>query len=327
MNTECAPESRFRGIVSVLLLLTLVCGCKLKNLTDFYIGNAGASLPGRGLAADGTDFVWTMNAGILVDRDLAPVDRIQGEQILAEAEAKVRLRAPWLKLRFILDQPLDAEYILTTLTRDKKALQAARKPENRIIDLDPADLDHNVLIEKLDPGRIQPLIGQLRALQKQRNLAGEPLVAARPQSSLLQWRLFLRDQVRYDVILTNAVIFPDEIAASVFVLNQDGTVRAAILPASGRSALEQNALLFSLHGHSQPGAGVADALSAMLLLDGPQSHQEARRRQLGTLVRFYKEGACPERPAQVQLPEEARRAVETAYQNAELACGGGGKKD
>jgi len=293
----------------------------MKYLTDFYVGNAGASLPGRGLAIDGTNFVWTLNAGILADRDLAPIDRVAGEQILKEAARRAESRMPWLKLRFILDQPLDAQYILTTLTRDKKALQAARKPENRILDLDPADLDHNVLIEKLDP-RIRPRLLQLRALQAQKNLAGEPLVAARPESSILQWRLFLRDQVRYDVILTNSVIFPDE--DRLLTLNADGSVRAAVLPASGRSAMEQNAILLTTHGQGRPSAELGDALVHLLLLDGPQSDQEARRRQLATLVRFHKDGTCPQRPSLAGLAGDIRHSVETAYENAEMACG---KKD
>jgi hypothetical protein len=325
MNTECAPEFRLpKSLLLICLLAALTAGCKLKNITDFYIGNAGASLPGRGLEAKEGRLVWTVNAGILNDRDLPPMDRIAGEALLKEAASAVEARHPWLQLRFILDQPLDAEYILSTLTRDKKALMASRKPENRVLDLDPADLEHNLLIEKLDPARISPLLLRLRALQSQKNQAGIPLVSARPESSLLQWRLFVRDQVRYDVILTNAVIFPDEIATDVFLQNTDASVRAAILPALGRSAMEQNGLLFSLHGSRTHKEDLSATLTSLLLLGEPAASPQ-RQKQLATLVEFHKSGRCPDSPASIPLPAEAKKALETAYHNTALACEG--KKD
>lgn len=325
MNTECAPETHlWKRLLLCCLLAGLIPGCKLKNLTDFYIGNAGASLPGRGLAVDQERLVWTVNAGILNDRDLPPADRVLGESLLKEAASRVEQKSPWLQLRFILDQPLDAEYILTTLTRDKKARMAAHRPENRILELDPADLDHNREIEKTDPARIKPLLLRLRALQEQKNRAGQPLVSGRPESSLLHWRLFVRDQVRYDVILTNAVIFPDELQTDLFLQNTDGSVRAAILPALGRSAMEQNGLLFSLHGSKEHKEDLAAALTSLLLLGEPAAPLE-RRRQLGTLVEFHKSGRCPDAPAVIPLPPEPAKAVQTAYRNAALACEG--KKD
>lgn len=295
-------------------------GCRLKYLTDFYIENAGASLPGRGLKKTDTGLEWTVNAGILNDRDLPPIHRPEGQRILDQAARAAREAAPWLKMRFILDQPLDAEYILTTLTRDKKALQAARKPENRVLDLDPAALEHNSLIEKTNPALVGPRLAALKSLQLRKNQAGMSLVRAVPQSSLLGWRLFLRDQVRYDVILTNAVIFPDELDAEGIEVGADGAVVAAILPASGRSSMEQNALLLAA---SAPDASVARSIQSLLLLHGSG---DRRRAQLEGLAEYYAGGPCASAPdpAGSGLSAAAQKALLTAYENLKHACG---KKD
>ena len=83
---------------------------------------------------------------------------------------------------------------------------------------------------------IQGILETLQDLQKKTSSSGRPLVYDKLSVSGMVWREFMRQQTRYDLVLTNAFVLSDDLSEPIGDLA--GGVRFQVSSAPSRSAME-----------------------------------------------------------------------------------------
>ncbi|MCE9599418.1 MAG: hypothetical protein K8S54_15745 [Spirochaetia bacterium] len=321
-----------------LLLLTLYA-CSPADISDFYIRRIHASLPGRGLSEENGQIVWTINAGIYQDADLPALTRKESEPLLAAAAKIVRKSVPEIELRFILDQPQDAEYMLSTLIREKKQAPGV-KDDVPLLSLEPGPYAHDenlgILSRAGAAARAPVLLEQISRLQSIKNNVGQPVLSGKNLCKSSRWEAFFRNQVRYDLILTNGVFFQDSLTSeSDGRLRDDGALLWKIYGSPGRSAMDLSAAVFSVQGLSEgQRAGELAELLLMLVLpvdnaglkrfkrDPAFAEAQLRKRMayLRSLLKFHATGACEAFVFDFSVDSERRRAAESGMNHLRRIC-------
>ncbi|MBL8019012.1 MAG: hypothetical protein JNM27_05065 [Leptospirales bacterium] len=321
------------------LLLLALYACSPSDISDFYIRRTHASLPGRGLSEENGQIVWTLNAGIYQDADLPALTRKEAEPLLAEAAKIVRKSVPEIEIRFILDQPQDAEYMLSTLIREKKQV-GAEKNQEALLNLDPgpAAMDENraLLAKSTAASQAPRILSQIQHLQGLKNNAGLPLLSGKNLCKSSRWNAFFRNQVRYDLILTNGVFYPDSLASeSEQLLRPDGALLWKIYASPGRSAMDQSAAVFSLQG-APPEARIRELADLLLMLVLPvdssgltrfkgdpgfaAAHLSRRMVYLRSLVRFHSTGRCEGLSLDFAIDRERKAAASSGLAHLRRIC-------
>lgn len=323
---------------STLLLLALYA-CSPSDISDFYIRRTHASLPGRGLSEENGQIVWTLNAGMYQDADLPALTRKEVEPFLAEAAKIVRKSVPEIEIRFILDQPQDAEYMLSTLIREKKQV-GSEKSQELLLNLDPgpAALDENraLLAKSTAASQAPRILSQIEHLQRLKNNAGLPLLSGKSLCKSSRWNAFFKTQVRYDLILTNGVFFPDSLASeSEQLLRPDGALLWKIYPSPGRSAMDQSAAVFSVQG-APPEARIRELTDLLLMLvlpiDAPGldrfkrdpgfagAYLSKRMVYLRSLTKFHATGSCEGLTFDFAIDRERKTAANSGIAHLRRIC-------
>jgi len=276
----------------IVMILLSAQACSKKDITDFYIRRVHASLPGQGLSESDGRINWTMNAGIYYDSDMPSINRARIEPLLAAASLLARKEFPDVEVRTILDQPQDGQYMLNMLTRDKKALSSRQTA--LVLQLDSSKFgeeENRETIAKagrsLDSNKI---LHEIAALQSVKNLSGQPALADKNVCSVFLWDAYFHDQVRYDLIFTNAILFQDSLKDPAERReNADGSLIWKIFASPGRSAMENNAAVFSLYRMEDARAAqeIADLL-LILVLATDQAHLDAMRANRPMMLEFQK---------------------------------------
>ncbi len=232
---------------------------------------AQASLPypGTGLGIRDQGLVWELTVGVLNSRDFPRINRKQAREFLDRAAGDLNRELPGLQVRFILDQPLDASFMMERLIRKKARLAARFRDESRILFLDGGSSSKELNRKKvaaagLKPGVAARMLKHVELLRNKRVPGSEtPVLSDRMESSDLVWREFLRQQVRYDLVLTNALVFGDDLDVPVRFQGEPGAARMRISRAEGRTGMEGLAAYISLYGGT--GNGRERDLRAALL--------------------------------------------------------------
>ena len=162
-------------------------------------------LKGTGLYMEGSQLFWSINVGILQDSEFQEKSVAELRPVLRESREELSQILPGIKLKYVIDQPLNVVFIMErTLFRGKKE----------------------------DLSAIMPIQGLSKGLAKS------------PLSKKLSfrdstWRSYIGQQVRYDIILSNALIYPDKRERHPeLLLWPDGSLRLALGAMPGRSAME-----------------------------------------------------------------------------------------
>ncbi len=196
---------------------------------------------------------WEVSAGCLNDRDFPAIEPATFRAVAAPVE-RLLGTVPGLSVRFIPDQPMDAQFIMErTAPRQRKA--AIRAARDGLLDLS-ADADNSAVWARLGASpAVRESRETWRAARRLRSANGQPFFYDKLPSSDFAWRAFLRDQGRYDLVLTNAFLFPDDLRHKRLPDERDrlGGVRTRIAAAEGRPSLEGWAVVLSANEEVQGG--------------------------------------------------------------------------
>lgn len=249
------PRSSRAGLLFVLFLFgTLASRCDgLAEFLDPY------QLPVRGLSqlpdpTGGTqrseqispNLLWTLNVGILNDSELPELAVADIQPLLEEVSNRLKPLLPGVEVRFIVDQPMNSVFLIERSVRRKGFLGPKYNEDGSVLLLGPglATAEKNRI-------RLREIAG-LNVAQTERELAqladltGSGCVSEKLPASEYVWRAYLAGQVRYDLVLTNALIYADDLTSRtrpaghrIEYWNPDlRFVRQALVPMAGRSALE-----------------------------------------------------------------------------------------
>ncbi len=247
MTTEPHPATKTDRSLSVFILfsflslLFLSAACKKS-------ADASADRFYKSLSVEDGKLYWSLNVGVLNDGLRRELDRATVEPLLTAAVDRVTKLCPAVSIRFIADQPLDADYIIDHTVR-RRSLSLRSDRESPVLFLTSSAEDVNTLKLK-KAGRSDALtakvLERLRDAEKHRDTSGVEWLSNRSSGSAFVWRAYLREQVRYDLVLTNAYIFPDELnSPDASAAGVEG-VETALWEAEGRTAGEGTAGLVSL---------------------------------------------------------------------------------
>ena len=196
----------------------------------------------------------TLSVGCLNDRDFAPYGAIDFRALAKAAEALLRTGSG-LSIRLIPDQPMDAQFLMERTAPRNRARYRAQM-EGRLLSLAP-DADNRSVWERA--GRPHGILESLSETGRYRAQSGMPFLYDKLPASDFAWRAFMADQGRYDVVVTNAFIFPDEPSNLPAVRDSRGGVRARLLRTHGRGSLEGWGGLLNINEELRPGGGGVDS--------------------------------------------------------------------
>ena len=165
---------------------------------------ASRQLKGTGLFIQKKQLFWNISVGILQDSGFQEQNVAELRPVLLESAKEAAQILRGIKIKYIIDQPLNVVFIMErTLGRGKK--------ENLHI---------------------------MKAKGLSERLAKSPLsenLSFRDST----WRSYIGQQVRYDLLLTNALIYPDNPERHKELLSgQEGILKLGLGAMPGRSAME-----------------------------------------------------------------------------------------
>ena len=229
--------------ILVCLLPVLSCGNPLRSLQAPGTGLSGETPPG---------LTWELTVGVLNDQDFPPLKVERLRESLAGAARRLKEVLPGLNLKFIIDQPQNAAFIMPRQTRKRRVLENRQSPEHSVLLLGPGQVIQKINRSKLKHRSIseslqKSYLDELDKLQKTELRPGIFLLYDKFPVSDLNWREFLRQQVRYDLILTNAFIYPDDLQAPLEGRKPGFGVRSRLLRAEGRLGMEGFGAFLSLN--------------------------------------------------------------------------------
>ncbi|MCB1320167.1 MAG: hypothetical protein KDK34_07935, partial [Leptospiraceae bacterium] len=171
-------------------------------------------LPLHGVSREANQLVWTLNVGILNDADLPPIAPAIIEQALQAAADRLERNLPGVRINWILDQPMNSVFLMQQAIRDKHFMDARTDPVGPVLELGPGREAVNQ--RKLDAAlsRAADRDSYRQNLQLWHSLRfpdEAPVLEDKLCASDHVWRSYFQEQVRYDLIFTNAVVFGDHI--------------------------------------------------------------------------------------------------------------------
>ncbi|MBX7056844.1 MAG: hypothetical protein K1X75_02170 [Leptospirales bacterium] len=237
----------------LIVVQSVFVGCE-RFWKDLREDARGHQLRARGISErpDG-DLQWTIAVGALNDSEFSELSRAALTPVLDRTQALLEQRLPGLHIAFILDQPMNSVFLMERSMRSEGGVV-----RTALIDLNrESEIRNRKLL--LDAGRsaaeVTLLLRQLADLQQKALDAERPCLESKLSSSEETWLSYLRHQPRYDLILTNALIFADGVDRRPFSSSDEDGARSVMGgPALGRSGMEGWGLVLSLNswapGHS-----------------------------------------------------------------------------
>jgi len=236
-------------------------------------------LRGKGLArtADG-GLLWTLNAGVLNDSQLPELQRKDVEPVLESAAREASRLLPGMEFRILADQPMNALFLMERTIRAENYLARRTEAEGPVLRLSGDDAARAANRRKLEiagfpSARADALLDLLARLQEtplepgggaSGPDKGQPVEVAeigsgclhqKPAASAHVWRVYLSQQIRYDLLLTNAFVIEDDLRRYSSATPRGALVpveRPTLLPVPGRTALEGSGALVSWAGRLAP---------------------------------------------------------------------------
>ncbi len=179
---------------------------------------------------------WTVAVGALNDSEFTELRREAIEPILRLAEEDLAARLPGLKVSFLLDQPMNAVYLMERGLRRRS--DQAPPPRLRLsVDAEAANRAL-LLSQRRSVAESELRLGALRRLAELTLTSGEPCISPKLSASAEIWKRYLSEQQRYDVIITNGLLFPDGVDVGAMAIAADGGVEMLLGAALGRTAME-----------------------------------------------------------------------------------------
>ena len=216
-------------------------------------------LPAKGLTQDSSGrLIWELNIGVLNDRDFPLHASADIRALLKRAGAELSRTAPGLNFRFIVDQPMNANFIMNRALGKKKRMPGGSRisPGSPLLLLSPGETSARLNRKKLEragysgPERDR-VLRNLKELARQKALRGVPLLYNKTPAGSWNWRKYVSVQVRYDLIFTNGYIYEDDTRRG---RGTDRGVRWFIGEAPGRRGMEGwgGLLVLAVRGKGTP---------------------------------------------------------------------------
>ena len=250
------------SILLIALLFSSTHCDKYQNSPKHPEYPGSGQLKGTGLFLQDGQLFWNITVGILQDSEFEEASLAQLRPVLLESTREMERILPGIKLKYIIDQPLNAVFMIQrTLGQPKQkgerpAFLAALSEQSSLLLLSNSANAKRINRQKLknsglDPKQTQKELQYLEALQNKRkapeqissqdstkNSAGT-LLSEKLTLRDSVWRTHLSQQVRYDLILSNALIYPDDLKKHRELLrNSRGTLRLGLAAMPGRSGME-----------------------------------------------------------------------------------------
>lgn len=247
-------KTRRLALIGLWLGAGLVAGCAKDS----------HSAPGGSLTELPEGLRWSLTVGLLNDRDLPELGAQDFRRIVGVAQSLAG-GLPGLQPRLIPDQPMDAHFLMGRTYVPRKL----RRPHESgaLLDLGGGPQNARRLAQS---GAPSALLARLEQLRSRLGPTGQPLVYDKAPASHAAWKTYLGAQVRYDLVLTNAIVFPDDLRDQGQELLPEGGLRAQLLPAHGRRGVEYWGGFLSLRGRlptaSDGDRGVSLAASELAVL-------------------------------------------------------------
>lgn len=239
-------------------------------------------LPLHGVSREANHLVWTLNVGILNDADLPPIAPEIIEQALEAAADRLERNLPGIQINWILDQPMNSVFLMQQGIRNKHFMDARTNPEGPVLELGPGREAVNQ--RKLDAGLSRavdriPYRQNLQFWHSLRFSDDVPVLEDKLCTSDHVWRSYFQEQVRYDLIFTNAVVFGDHIQKSPYV-SRRGLVLWNIVDAPERSGMERSGAYLSLQNLALSANARPDERIAYVSLAGDSDAARLNRAEL-----------------------------------------------
>ena len=221
--------------IFILVLFLQPWGCK-----DFP---KSLALRGTGLSEQGDTLIWSLTVGVLQDSGNEEWTLSRLYPALSQARQKVKRLLPGLKIHHVIDQPLNAVFMM-----ERSIAKVAYAPRpgamKSVLALGPSSYAREQNIEKyrrhgLSPQAIQTELHLLQALQQKKTVKGHFVVSEKMTASDRIWRQYLQGQVRYDLVLSNAFVYADDLQQrKEMVLDQRNFIRWRLTKMAGRLGME-----------------------------------------------------------------------------------------
>lgn len=269
------------------LLLILTAAAPSLPLCNRSLEEAGAGtqLKARGvsLASSGEDLIWSLNVGVLNDAELPELTVAAARALMDQATRMAAAELPGVRIAPIVDQPMNSVFLMERAIRAHDFFQAKGDPSSRVLRLESgaqADAENAQKLRAavaLESERLNRA-DALRRLLGSRDARGRACLTEKMPASEYVWRAYMKEQVRYDIVLTNALVYPDDLAESPEAWLPGGAVAWSLMDAPGRTALEGVGALVSAADQSAP-----DCLGQPRASD-----EEVARRLADALVRLLR---------------------------------------
>lgn len=246
------------AFLAALLLVTTAFRCDaLHEFLNPY------QLPARGLSATPGDpaetpgLLWTLNVGLLNDSEFPELSVADVDPILEEVATRLKALLPGVEVRFLIDQPMNSVFLIERSVRKKGFLAPKYNADATVLLLGSGAATAESNRQRLlNVAGLTPAAADRELTQMQALTAAGCLAEKLPASDYV-WRAYLAGQVRYDLVLTNALIYADDLPHRAAedrptYWNPDlHVVRRALAPMGGRSALEGYGAYVSLYDNSR----------------------------------------------------------------------------
>lgn len=273
MGFRSAAFHNIRATVAVGILLGGIPGWSCDGLTEY---RNPYQLPGRGLSrapadqSNAADLLWTINAGVLNDSVFPELSVADVEPVLHGASRDLAALLPGLELRFIIDQPMNAVFLMERgleRAKDEDFVTARLEEDGPVLLLSSGEIVSATNTLKMQAAglsaeerlRRQNDLTALHALVPTGSGAGRCLDDRLPASDAL-WRAYLGAQVRYDLILTNALVYADDLRRTPQDAERGAlphVIVRRLVRTPGRSAVEGTGAYVSWNESLLSGSGVA----------------------------------------------------------------------
>lgn len=209
-------------------------------------------LKGTGLFLRDGRLFWSITVGILQDSEFKEANVRELRPVLLESTKEITDILPGIRIEYIVDQPLNAVFMMQrSLHKPKKekapgssgslGLLSEQSPLLLLSNSPYAKKSNERKLKKagFSPSEIRE---ELQRLQSMQNTGKNPSKAFLSEKLTLRdsiWRAHMAQQVRYDLLLSNAIIYPDDLESRVELLSSPrGTLRLGLAAMPGRSGME-----------------------------------------------------------------------------------------
>lgn len=207
--------------------------------------------------------IWTLNVGVLNDSEHPELVVADLQPLLEESSQRLKSLLPGVEVRFIIDQPMNSVFLIERSVRKKGFLGPKYDAEGTVLLLGSGAADAERNQERLERVGVLSAVAAERELALLERLVEGGCLSEKLPASEYVWRAYMAGQVRYDLIVTNALVYADDLESRLrppghaILTWEPGSplVRGAIVPTNGRSALEGYGALVSVHG--RPGVGTS----------------------------------------------------------------------